>query len=77
VSQKVIEHKGLAETCEAAGPLARSLPFSAAETPSTSPAAEPFDPDLARVVEAWPKLPEAIRRAMLAMVKSAAPAGRL
>jgi hypothetical protein len=33
--------------------------------------ADPLDRYLARVVEAWPKLPEAIRRAMLAMVKSA------
>jgi hypothetical protein len=30
-----------------------------------------LDPDLARVVNAWPKLPEAIRAAMLAMVASA------
>jgi hypothetical protein len=29
------------------------------------------DPDLARVVEAWPDLPEAIRRAVLALVGSA------
>jgi hypothetical protein len=27
-------------------------------------------PDLARVVEAWPDLPEAIRRAILALVQS-------
>jgi hypothetical protein len=31
----------------------------------------PTDPDLARVVEAWPHLPEAIRRAVLALVGSA------
>jgi hypothetical protein len=28
-------------------------------------------PDLARVVEAWPQLPEPIRRAVLALVESA------
>src|SRR5262245_55100539 len=31
----------------------------------------PTDPDLARVVEAWPALPDPIRRAMLALVASA------
>jgi hypothetical protein len=31
----------------------------------------PADSDLARVVEAWPGLPEAIRRAVLALVSSA------
>jgi hypothetical protein len=34
----------------------------------TAAPAEPLDPDLARVVEAWPKLPEAIRAALLAIV---------
>jgi hypothetical protein len=34
----------------------------------------PSDPDLARLVEVWPGLPEAIRRAVLAIVDSAAPA---
>jgi hypothetical protein len=29
------------------------------------------DPDLAQIVEAWPDLPETIRRAMLALVGSA------
>ena len=32
---------------------------------------EPADVDLRRVVEAWPDLPEAIRRAVLALVQSA------
>jgi hypothetical protein len=31
------------------------------------------DPGLARIAEAWPELPEAIRRAMLALVESAGP----
>jgi hypothetical protein len=30
----------------------------------------PSDPALARIVEAWPKLPEAIRKAMLALAES-------
>jgi len=30
-----------------------------------------FDPDLAVVVEAWPKLPEAIRAGILAMIRAA------
>jgi hypothetical protein len=30
------------------------------------------DPDLARVVEAWPALPEAIRAGIVAMVRAAA-----
>jgi hypothetical protein len=29
------------------------------------------DPDLARVVDAWPALPDAIRRAVLALIGSA------
>jgi hypothetical protein len=29
-----------------------------------------IDPDLARVVSAWPDLPEAIRRAVLALIGS-------
>jgi len=32
----------------------------------------PADPNLARVVEAWPDLPDAIRRAVLALVATAA-----
>jgi hypothetical protein len=48
-------------------PAARTRPLpNAAET----------DPDLARVVEAWPALPQAIRRAMLALVGSAPATGR-
>jgi len=31
----------------------------------------PDDPDLAAVVEAWPKLPEAIKAGILAMVEAA------
>ncbi len=33
----------------------------------------PNDPDLARLVAAWPSLPEPIRRAVLALIDSAQP----
>jgi hypothetical protein len=33
------------------------------------------DPDLARLVETWPRLPDAIRRGILAMIEAAAPNG--
>jgi hypothetical protein len=39
--------------------------------PSTIPPVSPLDPDLARVVMAWPDLAEPIRRAVLALVGSA------
>jgi len=35
----------------------------------------PIDPDLAAVVDAWPKLPEAIRAGILAMIRAAGGAG--
>ena len=35
----------------------------------TTPPAEPLDPDLARVLAAWPTLAEPIRRAILAWVE--------
>jgi hypothetical protein len=44
---------------------------------STSPLAlqlaqeTPIDPDLAAILDAWPTLPEPIRRAMLALVGTA------
>ena len=37
---------------------------------STTKVQSAVDPDLARVVEAWPELPEVIRRAVLALVDS-------
>jgi hypothetical protein len=44
-----------------------SLPDGRTEPPPEMP------PDLAAVVAAWPALPEAIRAAILALVRSAAP----
>jgi hypothetical protein len=52
-----IQKKAIARI--APGPLAQTL---ARETQ--------IDPDLARVVTAWPDLPEAIRRAVLALATS-------
>jgi hypothetical protein len=46
-------------------------PLTAPLTGTAESGCEPVresDPDLARVVEAWPTLPPAIRRAMLALV---------
>ncbi len=45
------------------GPVAHQLPGVAPEAPA--------DPDLARVVAAWPDLPPAIRAAVLALVNAA------
>jgi hypothetical protein len=54
-----------------AHPLAQQVEEYPARTPSTSLRAEPLDPDLARVLAAWPTLPAAIRAGVLAMVKAA------
>ena len=43
---------------------------SAAKSGAVS-ADSPFDPDLARILDAWPALLEAIRRAILALIGSA------
>ena len=40
--------------------------------PESTPEAVAIDPELAAVVAAWPTLPEAIRRAILAMVEALA-----
>ncbi|MDA0991881.1 MAG: hypothetical protein O3A51_14165 [Verrucomicrobia bacterium] len=44
----------------------RAAQGAAIDTPKA-----PGDPDLAAVVEAWPKLPEAIRAGILAMIRAA------
>ena len=41
----------------------------------TDPQADPKDADLAAVVAAWPALPDALKAGILAMVKTADPAG--
>jgi hypothetical protein len=47
-------------------------PEGGAKSGSAAVEIRPIDPDLARVVTAWPELPEAIRRAVLALVNSTA-----
>jgi hypothetical protein len=54
-------------------PLAQQLAETLAEPLAHTLARETQnDPDLARVAEAWPNLPEVIRRAVLALVSSQA-----
>jgi hypothetical protein len=51
--------------------LAVQLSGESETAPPAAPPEDPAaDPDLARIVAAWPDLPEPIRRAMLAMVYS-------
>jgi hypothetical protein len=51
-------------------------PILACETPpSIHPPAASIDSDLARVVAAWPELPAPIRRAIVAAMEAALPAG--
>jgi hypothetical protein len=42
-----------------------------AKSGADSTAPSPADPDLACLIEAWPTLPEPIRRAMLALIETA------
>ena len=42
----------------------------AQESPETLPAAPPLAPELAAILAAWPTLPEAIRRAIVAMIEA-------
>ena len=51
--------------------LARKSQKSESEAPSTSAPAAGADADLARLIEAWPRLSDPIRRAMLALTDSA------
>jgi hypothetical protein len=44
----------------------------AAKSGADSAASAPSDPDLARLIDAWPTLPGPIRRAVLALVNSGA-----
>jgi hypothetical protein len=57
--------------------LAREPEKRTVSTPSDAlDLAAALDPGLARVVDAWPALPEPIRRAMLALVDAAPPRPR-
>jgi hypothetical protein len=44
---------------------------SGAESGALDPRNAEFDPDLSAVVEVWPKLPEAIRAGIMAMIRAA------
>jgi hypothetical protein len=43
----------------------------AAESDASGPDSAPIDTDLARVIDAWPGLPEAVKAGIKAMVKAA------
>jgi hypothetical protein len=58
----------LRERPEGEVPTVVPTPPEAAETP---PAPPTFDANLARVVTAWPSLPEALKSAVLAIMKAA------
>jgi hypothetical protein len=58
---------GTPDAAKTQNPLAHSL---ARET-QKSAGLVALDPDLQRVLDAWPTLPEAIRRAILALVDAA------
>jgi hypothetical protein len=62
--------KPLAQTLahESQNPAEPTPTTAPASTPADPPAVAATDPDLARIVAAWPTLPEAIRRAMLALL---------
>ena len=60
-------------------PNAKSIPISALQQATDAGCSGErreggiTDPELARVVAAWPTLPEPIRRAMLALIRAVAP----
>ena len=51
--------------------LGNSPPDGAAESGAVGAASGAADPELARVVEAWPRLPAAVRRAILDLIEGA------
>ncbi len=60
-----------AETCERAADAPTTGPtIPAQDSAPENPPYTPTDPDLARVVSAWPALPDPIRRAMLALIET-------
>jgi len=50
--------------------LQNPSPEGGAESGAVSPISGPIDPDLQRVIDAWPNLPEAVKAGILAMVKA-------
>lgn len=47
-----------------------------ADSGAVSTISAPTDPDLGRIVAAWPALPDAIRAGIVAMVNAAVPAAK-
>ena len=58
------------ETQEVTNPADPARSASAAQNAEIAPEPAP-DADLAKVIQAWPKLPEAVKAGVLAMVKAA------
>ena len=55
-----------------------NVPRAGGNTPPLYPSEpRPSDPELAAVVDAWPRLPEAMRKAVAAMVSAAAGASEI
>ena len=50
-------------------------PVGGAESGAVGNNSTATDPDLAKVVEAWPRLPEPIKRAILAMIEASGQPG--
>jgi len=51
--------------------LENPAPADGAESGAVGALSAPIHPDLAAVIEAWPRLPEAVRAGIVAMVKAA------
>ena len=51
------------------GKTVNNLRIVTADLAALTQRAEPFDPDLDEVIDAWPDLPEAIKAAIVGMVK--------
>ena len=51
--------------------LGESAPAGGAESGPLGAHSGPIDPDLALLIDAWPRLPEAVRRHIVAMVEAA------
>jgi len=63
-SRKSISNQGITDS----GDVARSA--CAARRTKNAPETDEADPHLAKVIDAWPKLPEAVRTGILAMVEA-------
>lgn len=67
-SQEMPENKAISHDSD--GCCAKTVPMGQSVRGAGDHEATPFDADLARVNAAWPSLPEALRRAVLALVAS-------